>query len=258
MTFAPASGRHVDRQAHAALLGEFERIGQQVLQHLLQALRVRDDVAHQRWVGSDLEIQAPMFGLVAERPRDHLQQACEVNFLGFHRDRAGLDLRKVENVADQVEQVRAGAVNRSRKLHLLRCQVAIWVVGELLAQDQNTVEGRAQFVRHVRQKLRLVLRGERQLLGFLFHGPARLFDFLVLAFDLDVLFGELLRFLSQLFVGLLQLGLLSLKLCRQLLRLFEQSFGLHRGFDTVQHDADAGGQLLEKREMRRSEHAQRG
>ena len=80
----------------------------------------------------------------------------------------------------------------SRELDLLGGQVAAGVLGELLAEDQDRVERRAQLVRHVRQELGLVLRGERQLGRLLLERAARLLDFLVLALDLDVLLGELL------------------------------------------------------------------
>ena len=92
-----------------------------------------------------------------------------------------------------------------RELDLLRRQVAADVLGELLAEDQNRVQRRAQLVRHVREELGLVLRGERQLGGLLLERAARLLDLLVLALDLDVLLGELLRLRGQLLVGLLQL-----------------------------------------------------
>ena len=127
---------------------------------------------------------------------------------------------------------------------------------ELLAQNQNAVQRRAQLVRHVGQEFGLVLGGQRQFLGLFFQRAASLFDFLVLAFHFDVLFGQLLRFLRQLFVGLLQLFLLRLQLGRELLRLLQQAFGLHRGFNTVQHDADAGGKLFEERQVRSGEGAQ--
>ena len=42
-------------------------------------------------------------------------------------------------------------------------QVAVGVARELVGQDQQVVERRAQLVRHVRQELGLVLRGEREL-----------------------------------------------------------------------------------------------
>ena len=154
-------------------------------------------------------------------------------------------------------KIGSGAVDGARELDLLRGQIAVRVVAELLAQHQDAVQRRAQFVRHVGQEFGLVLRSERQFLGFFFQRAARLFDFLVLAFHFHVLFGELLRFLRQLFVGLLQFFLLGLQFGRQLLRLLQQAFRLHRGFNTVQHDADAGRQLLQKRQVRGGEGAQR-
>ena len=55
--------------------------------------------------------------------------------------------------------------------------------------------------------------------GLLLERAAGLLDLLVLALDLDVLLGELLRLLRQLLVGLLQLLLLRLQLGGELLRL---------------------------------------
>ena len=122
----------------------------------------------------------------------------------------------------------------------LAVRLLFGVVAELLAENQNTVQRRAQLVRHVGQELRFVLGSERQLLGFFFQRAASLLDFLVFAFDFDVLFGELLGFLRQLLVGLLQFFLLGLQFGGELLRLLQQTFRLHGGFDGVEHDADAG------------------
>ena len=119
-------------------------------------------------------------------------------------------------------------------------QVAVRVVGELLAEDQDRVERRAQLVRHVGEELGLVLRGERELGRLFLERAAGLLDFLVLALHLDVALGELLRLLLELLVGLLQLALLRLQFAGELLRLLQQAFGLHRRFDRVEHDADAG------------------
>ena len=107
-------------------------------------------------------------------------------------------------------------------------EVAAGVFGQLLAQDQDRIERRAQLVRHVGEELGLVLRGERQLGGLFFQGAAGLLDLAVLALDLGVLLGEQPRLGAQLFVGLLQLALARLQLDGQLLRLLEQAFGAHR------------------------------
>ena len=196
--------------------------------------------------------------LVAERPSDHVQEVGEVDLVRVDRDRSGLDLRQVENVADQVEQVGAGAVDGARELHLLRGEVAVRIVAELLAEDQDRVERRAQLVRHVGEELGLVLRGERELGRLFLDRAAGLLDFLVLALDLDVALGELLRLLLELLVGLLQLPLLRLQFAGELLRLLEQPFGLHRRFDRIEHDADAGGELLQEGGLQRGERAHRG
>ena len=122
----------------------------------------------------------------------------------------------------------------------LVAEIALRVVGQLLAEDEDRVERRAQLVRHVGQELRFVFRGQRQLGRLFLERAARLLDFLVLALDLDVSLGELLRLLFELLVGLLQLLLLRLQFAGELLRLLEQTFGLHRRFDRVEHDADRG------------------
>ena len=120
------------------------------------------------------------------------------------------------------------------------------------------VERRAQLVRHVGQEFRLVLRGQRQLGRLFLQRAAGLFDFLVLALDFDVALGKLLRLLLELLVGLLQLLLLRLQLAGELLRLLEQTFGLHRRFDRVEHDADRGGELFEEHGLQRGEFVERG
>ena len=101
------------------MLGEFEGIRQQILQHLLQTFRVGDQTAGEVRVGVHLEGQPPVFRFVAEGTGHHFQQAGEEDFLRLDRNRSGLDLGKIENIADQVEQVGAGAVNGARKLDLL-------------------------------------------------------------------------------------------------------------------------------------------
>ena len=143
------------------------------------------------------------------------------------------------------------------EVHLLRRQVAGRIFGQLLAEDENRVQRRAQLVRHVGEELGLVLRRQRQFRGLLLERPPRLLDLVVLALDLDVLLRQLLRLERQLFVGLLQLGLPRLQLQRQLLRLLQQVLGAHRGFDGVEHDADRLRQLLQEREVRGGEGLQR-
>ena len=113
-------------------------------------------------------------------------------------------------------------------------------------------------MRHVRQKFRLILRSQGELFCLLFQGSASLLDFLVLAFHFGILLGELFRFLGKLLVGLLQLLLLRLQLDCQLLRLLQQPFGLHGGFNAIQHNANTRSQLLQEGEVRGGESVQTG
>ncbi len=248
-------GNRRNAQTDASLLGEFERVGEQVLEHLLQPLGVGDQAASHARIVRHFERKLAVFRLVTEGPRDGFEQRSEEDLFRFDRYGARFDLGKIENVADEVEQVGSGAMNGARKLDLLRREAAVGVLGELLAQHENGVERRAQLVRHVGQEFRFVLGREGQLAGLFFQRAAGLLDFLVLAFHFVILFGELLRFLRELLVSLLQLLLLRLQFGGELLRLLQQAFGLHRGFDGVEHDADGRRELLEKREVRRGEGA---
>ena len=171
----------------------------------------------------DLEVQVAGIGFVPERPRHRLDDALEHDLFGLDRDRARLDLGKIENVADEVEQVGTRAVNGARELDLLRRQIVIRVFRELMAEDQDRIQRRAQLVRHVGEELGLVLGREREFGRLFFHRAPGLFDFLVLALHLDVLLGKLAGLLFELFVGLLQFLLLGLKLGGELLRLLEQT-----------------------------------
>src|SRR5271165_502378 len=113
MIGTPAADDRRNTELDAALLSELKGVGEQVLEHLLQALGVGDKAAAQALIRGDLEGQLAVFRLVAERPGNSLKQCTEEDLLGFDRDRAGLDLRKVENVGDEVEQIGAGADRKS-------------------------------------------------------------------------------------------------------------------------------------------------
>ena len=167
----------------------------------------------------DVEWQVLVFGHVSEIAIDRVAQTRERNLFDFDADRAGFDLRKIENVVDQIQQVRAGRIDIAGEIDLLGQQIAGRIVGQLLAEDENRVERRAQLVRHVGQKLGLVLRGQRQFGRLFLKRAAGLFHFAVLAFHLGVLLGEQLGLGRQLLVRLLQFGLARLQLDGQLLAI---------------------------------------
>src|SRR5690348_15120652 len=236
---------------------ELERVRQQVLQHLLQALQVGEHRRRQPRISADEEIDALRLGDVAERALDVARELVEANVRRVHDDGARLDLRQVEDVVDERQQIVAGRVDRFRELDLLRPQVALRVLAELVRENEQAVERRAQLVRHVREEFGLVFRRERELLGLLLERLARLLDLDVLALDLLVLVREQSRLLLELLVRLLQLLLAALQFGCERLRLREQILGAHVRLDRVDHDADRFGQLIEELLVRGAEALER-
>ncbi len=106
---------------------------------------------------------------------------------------------------------------------------------------------------HVGEKLRLVLRCQGELSCPFFDLLSRLFDLVVLDFDVMILAGEESCLFFELGVGTLKLLLPSLQFfgtCLQLageaLRLVQQRVGSRVGDDGVDVDADCFHQLVQK------------
>ena len=120
MLRVPAAVRRRDAEGCTPpCVGELERVRQQVLQHLLQALGVGDDAAAELGSTCTSNDKLAAFGFVPERPRHRFEQVGEDDFFGIDRHRAGFDLGQIENVADEVQQIGARAVDRARELDLL-------------------------------------------------------------------------------------------------------------------------------------------
>ena len=102
-------------------------------------------------------------------------------------------------------------MDRPGELHLLLAEVLIGIVGQQLRENEQRVERRAQLVRHVGEKLALVLRRQRELVRFVFDLPLGHLHFAVLLLDFFVLRREQGRFLFELLVRLLQFLLLGLQ-----------------------------------------------
>src|SRR5581483_3569464 len=266
----------------AALLGELDRVRQEVLEDLVQPLRVGGDRRrHVRPRDLDVQLEALVLRERAERPLDVVADVADRDVGDSNVHLPGLDLRQVEDVVDQLEQVGARLVDRLRELDLLLRQVLLGVLRQQLREDEQRVERRAQLVAHVREELALVAGRERELLRALLQGGPRELDLAVLDLDPAVLLLEELCLLLELLVRLLQLLLLGLQqlfrrlqrlrlllelgvralellllrlellrallqLERQALRLPEQLFRAHRRVDRVDDDADRLGELLEE------------
>src|SRR6476469_1113208 len=118
MAGSPAATHSRDVELDTPLRCELEGVGQQVLENLLEPLGVGAEARPETWIHDGLEQQLPGLGLMAKRTRNRRYDIREVDFFGFDRDGSRLDLRQVENVADQVQKIASRAVNGAGKLHL--------------------------------------------------------------------------------------------------------------------------------------------
>ncbi len=83
----------------------------------------------------NVERQLTSFCLVAERTRDHIHQVREEYLFRIYGHGARLDLRQIQNVADEIQKIGTGAVDGSGKLDLFAGEIAFRIFRQLLAQD---------------------------------------------------------------------------------------------------------------------------
>jgi hypothetical protein len=87
---------------------EFERIGEQILDDLLQTLAVGRKRPGQVVVNFRDEFDVLRLGDVPERAFDITLQIGESQLAHIEHNCAGLDLRQVENVVDEHQKIVAG------------------------------------------------------------------------------------------------------------------------------------------------------
>ena len=144
------SGALADRQRHLALLGKFDGIAHQIEQDLLQAQRI----AQQLTLG---KLRCHLVAQTHARRTDFGdQQAIEIGdqfsdrewcFLEGHF--LGVDLRQIENVIEQIEQVVGGVGNLVQLVALAGVDVA---ATEHVGHADNGVHRGTQFVAHIGQE----------------------------------------------------------------------------------------------------------
>ena len=137
------------RQGHAALLDELERVRQQIEQHLAQLGAIE---AHQRRHAGTFELQRD--ALVARTHAHHLEhlveQAIQVHGPRLQLHAARFDFRQFEDVVDQGQQMMAGAVDDGQVMLFFLEHAAR--IGHHLRKTDHGIQGRAQFVAHVGQE----------------------------------------------------------------------------------------------------------
>ena len=139
---------HGDRAGLAVVL---HRVGQEVQQHLLQALAI----GHHVHVGGRprrRQLHAAGGGLGPHQLERGADDLGDAHRLERHRQPARLDPRDVEHLVDQRQQVAAGPEDVLDALALVGVAAAHL---EDLAEAEDGVQGRAQLVAHPRQELAL-------------------------------------------------------------------------------------------------------
>src|SRR5262249_60427019 len=105
---APSGNCNPDLYFNVALGSELESVRQQIFQDLLQPFRIRRDAAWQGWIELDSERQIFRLRDVAEAAIDGFAQRREKDLLRLDRHCSRFDLRQIQNVVDEGQQVRSG------------------------------------------------------------------------------------------------------------------------------------------------------
>ena len=137
-------------QDNSSLAGKFHGVPQQVDEHLQQLALVRDAALRQIVPLDHVQPQALRIRAEAEHRLQIVEQGGEIERGRFQFHAPGFDLRHVQNVVDQGEEVLAAPVDGFQMLFLGRGQAG--VVEQELGEPEDRVHRRADLVRHVRQK----------------------------------------------------------------------------------------------------------
>ena len=129
----PSSSPACDAHRHLAGVGELDRVRQQVRQDLPEALHVGHDGSGVPGSTATRNPRPFSRSSGSKIERHAVDRAGQVEPLRRDLDLAGLDLRQVEDVVDQLQQVLAGRRDRLGELDLLRasgcrpcCRRAAW------------------------------------------------------------------------------------------------------------------------------------
>ena len=101
----PATSRRLHLQGHAALLSELERVAQKILEHLMHPRGVGMDRPRQVRRQIDVEVERLVDGHLPERLVHGVGDLGERQIAQADGHHARLDLRQIEDVVDQGEQI---------------------------------------------------------------------------------------------------------------------------------------------------------
>src|SRR5262249_18432972 len=139
-----ASIGHLARlQLDLTLFGELAGIAQQVEQYLPQPHGVHGEDT-QVLLRVDNETVLVLLAELSGGAADLIDKSCQINTLGIEFELAGFDLREVEYLVDQAQEVGPGGIHTAQRLQRLFRAEACRVADHHLGQADDGVERRAQ------------------------------------------------------------------------------------------------------------------
>src|SRR3989454_7468507 len=153
----------LDTNRHLALRRELDGIRQEVQQHLADLGAIRLDGGKP---GLDLAVQGhrPATDQRLGRANALVCERLDLDRFEDQLDFLGLDLREVEDVVDQIEQMHAVGVDGRDVAPVVRRQGAVAVLEQHSREADDRVQWRPQLMRELRQELRALPVGLDELL----------------------------------------------------------------------------------------------
>ena len=143
-----------DEADGAAWIGEFDRVAEQIQQDLLEPGRIGHQRRH-RVVDFDRKAQGSGERALSDQGDAGIGQAAHIDpGVFFEFEFSGVDLRQVEDLVDDVEQMRPALPDIADIFLLARVQRPGRAPLQHLGETENRIERSAQLVAHIGEKSR--------------------------------------------------------------------------------------------------------
>ena len=144
----------------AARWREFDGIGDQVQQHLLHGAGI-EPVLRDVAIDAELDLQPGVLGAAGHEAQHSLGHLHRIDVFLRQREPAGLDLREVEDVVDQRQQMLAAFMDIAGILPVMPVAQRTEHLGDHhLGEAEDGVKRRAQLMAHIGQEFRFRAVGD--------------------------------------------------------------------------------------------------
>ena len=144
----------VDGDGHAAGVRELHRVADEIDEHLAQLRRIRLNRPHRRR-DDRLHRDAVLESTVSELHERILDEIADFDHGELQRDLPRLDLRQIQNVVDEREQLHAVGADALEVAQVDRLEIPRLVLAEHVREADDGVERRAELVAHACEELAL-------------------------------------------------------------------------------------------------------